>query len=69
MWRRAAVSFPYKRLEQWAFAHCSDFITILLHFLFSLYFPPETEYTNIVKNDIPRKVVSVWMIIPVNSAL
>ena len=23
-----------------------DFITILLHFLFSLYFPPKTEYTD-----------------------
>ena len=49
MRRRAAVSFPYKRSEQWAFAHCSDFITILLHFLFPLYFTFKTEYTNTVK--------------------
>ena len=37
-----------------------DFITILLHFLFSLYFPPKTEYTDY---SFEGKVVSVWMTI------
>ena len=33
--------------------YCSNFITILLHFLFSLYFIFKTEYTNkvIIPND------------------